>query len=182
MPVQMATNGALALRVKLGRELRFDDAGAALSMDAVDEILARAKQRAEAMRLPYAGALLPSEAHALLQQVPGTRLVDVRTQAEWEYVGQVPGSVLIEWNTFPSGQRNSRFVEQLQASVPKTEAPVMFICRSGVRSHHAAAAATQSGYPNSYNILEGFEGDKDAQGHRNSIGGWRFAGLPWIQR
>ena len=182
MPVRIRNKASSALRVKLSRKLGFDYSRAETPMDAVDEILARAKQRAEAMRLPYAGALLPSEAHALMQQVPGAGLVDVRTQAEWEYVGYVPGSVLIEWNTFPSGQRNPRFLEQLQETLPKTEAPVMFICRSGVRSHHAAAAATQNGYPNSYNILEGFEGNKDAQGHRNSIGGWRFAGLPWIQR
>lgn len=133
------------------------------------------------MNLPYAGALLPSEAHALMRENSGAKLVDVRTQAEWEYVGRVPQSVLIEWNTYPSGQRNSRFLEELQSKIPKTEAPVLFLCRSGARSHHAAMLATQAGYPNSYNILEGFEGDKDANGHRNTVGGWRVAGLPWVQ-
>ena len=133
------------------------------------------------MRLPYAGALLPAEAHALMRQVPASKLVDVRTQAEWDYVGHVPESVLIEWNTYPGGQRNPVFLEQLQAQVEKSDAPVMFLCRSGVRSHYAAQAATQAGYPNSYNILEGFEGDKDAQGHRSTLGGWRLAGLPWTQ-
>ena len=152
----------------------------AMSNESVKDILARARQRAEAMKLPYAGALLPSEAHALTEQVPGAKLVDVRTQPEWEYVGHIPDSVLVEWNTYP-GERNTRFVEQLQAQVAKTESPVMFLCRSGARSHHAAAAATPAGYPNSYNILEGFEGDKDAHGHRSSVGGWRFAGLPWVQ-
>jgi|SRR5690242_13445305 rhodanese-related sulfurtransferase len=149
--------------------------------DSVRDILDRAKQRGEAMNLPYAGALLPSEAYALLRESPGARLVDVRTQAEWEYVGRVPQSVLIEWNTYPSGQRNSRFLEELQSKVPKTEAPVLFLCRSGARSHHAAMLATEAGYPNSYNILEGFEGDKDGNGHRNTVGGWRVAGLPWVQ-
>jgi rhodanese-related sulfurtransferase len=152
-----------------------------MSNDSVKDILARAKQRGEAMNLPYAGALLPAEAQALLQQVPASKLVDVRTQAEWEYVGHVPESVLIEWNTYPGGQRNPAFLDQLQKRVVKTEAPVMFLCRSGARSHHAAQAATQAGYPNSYNILEGFEGDKDADGHRNTVGGWRFAKLPWVQ-
>jgi len=151
-----------------------------MSTDSVKDILARAKQRAEAMKLPYAGALLPVEAHALMQHISGAKLVDVRTQAEWEYVGHIPESVLIEWNTYPSGQRNPQFLEQLQARVAKTEAPVMFF-RSGARSHQAAVAATQAGYPNSYNILEGFEGDKDGQGRRNTVGGWRVAGLPWIQ-
>jgi len=149
--------------------------------DAVESILAQAKQRAEAMNLPYAGALLPLEVHTLMQNVPGAKLIDVRTQAEWDYVGHVPESVLIEWNTYPSGQRNPRFVEQLQARVARTEAPVMFLCRSGARSHHAAVAATQAGYPNSYNVLEGFEGEKDPHGHRGTVGGWRFAGLPWVQ-
>jgi len=152
-----------------------------MSNDSVKDILTRAKQRAEAMKLPYAGALLPPEAHALAQQLPGAKLVDVRTQAEWEYVGHVPDSVLIEWNTYPNGERNPQFIEQLQAQVAKTESPVMFLCRSGARSHHAAATATLAGYLNSYNILEGFEGDRDAYGHRSSVGGWRFAGLPWAQ-
>jgi len=116
-----------------------------------------------------------------MQNIPGTKLVDVRTQAEWDYVGHVPESVFIEWNTYPSGERNPRFLEQLQARVAKTEAPVMFLCRSGARSHHAAVAATQAGYPNSYNVLEGFEGEKDPHGHRGTVGGWRLAGLPWVQ-
>jgi rhodanese-related sulfurtransferase len=149
--------------------------------DSVKDILARAKQRAESMNLPYSGALLPLEAHTLMQQLPGATLVDVRTQAEWDYVGHVPESVLIEWNTYPSGQRNQRFLEQLQARVAKTETPVMFLCRSGARSHHAASTATQGGFPNSYNVLEGFEGEKDSHGHRGTAGGWRFAGLPWVQ-
>jgi rhodanese-related sulfurtransferase len=149
--------------------------------DSIKDVLARAKQRAATMNLPYAGALLPAEAYVLLRQVSGSQMVDVRTQAEWDYVGHVPESVLIEWNTYPSGQRNPQFIEQLRSKVPATEAPVMFLCRSGIRSHHAALVATQSGYPNSYNILEGFEGDKDAQGHRSTTGGWRFAGLPWVQ-
>jgi phage protein U len=79
----------------------------------VEEILSRAKKRGEAMSLPYAGALLPSEAHALARQVPGAKLVDVRTQAEWQYVGHIPDSVLIEWVTYPRGERNPEFLEQL---------------------------------------------------------------------
>lgn len=152
-----------------------------MSNESVKDILARAKQRAEALQLPYAGALLPSEAHALARQVPGAQLVDVRTRPEWVYVGHVPDSVLVEWVTYPNGERNPEFLEQLEAQVAKTDSPVMFLCRSGGRSHHAAALATVSGYPNSYNILEGFEGDKNELGHRSSVGGWRFAGLPWTQ-
>src|SRR5437867_11205211 len=113
-----------------------------MKKDSVESILAQAKQRAEAMKLPYAGALLPLEAHALMQNVPGAKLVDVRTQAEWEYVGHIPETVLIEWNTYPSGQRNPQFLEQLQARVPKTEAAGMFLYRSGARSVQAAVIAT----------------------------------------
>jgi len=168
-------------RLELNYSQRILTKNLTMSNDAVKDILARAKLRAESMNLPYAGALLPLEAHALMQQLPGAKLVDVRTQAEWDYVGHVPESVLIEWNTYPSGQRNQRFLEQLQARVTKNETPVMFLCRSGARSHHAASTATQGGYPNSYNVLEGFEGDKDPHGHRGTVGGWRFAGLPWVQ-
>jgi rhodanese-related sulfurtransferase len=152
-----------------------------MSDDSAKDILARAKQRGQTMNLPYAGALLPKEAYALMQHLPASKLIDVRTQAEWDYVGRVPESALIEWNTYPDGQRNPAFLGQLQTEVAKSDAPVMFLCRSGVRSHHAAQAAAQAGYSNSYNVLEGFEGDKDAQGHRNTVGGWRFSGLPWIQ-
>jgi len=152
-----------------------------MSNESVQDILARAKQRAEAMRLPYTGALLPGEAKSLLEEIPEAKLVDVRTQAEWEFVGHVPESVLVEWSTYPGGQRNHRFLEDLQFRVTSKAAPVMFLCRSGARSHHAAIAATEAGYANCFNILEGFEGDKDARGHRSSIGGWRCAGLPWVQ-
>jgi rhodanese-related sulfurtransferase len=147
----------------------------------VNDILARARERARQMNLPYAGSLLPAEAQVLLENLPGAKLVDVRTRPEWEYVGHVPDSVLIEWNNYPTGQHNPQFLQELESQIPKTDAPVMFLCRSGARSNQAAAAAARSGYSNSFNILEGFEGDKDVNGHRNSVGGWRFAGLPWIQ-
>lgn len=150
-------------------------------MDDVEVILARAKQRAMDNELPYAGALLPKEAFALLECAHGATLVDVRTRAELYWVGRVPGAVAIEWSGYPGGARNPDFLGQLQATVPVTAAPVMFLCRSGQRSHHAAVQATGAGYPNCFNVLEGFEGDRDAQGHRNTVGGWRAAGLPWEQ-
>jgi len=144
----------------------------------MDDIKQKAKERGRKLNLPYAGALLPAEAHALMQQ--GARLVDVRTDPELLYVGSVPGSEAIEWNSFPAGTRNPDFLKQLAGAVRKDE-PVMFLCRSGVRSHHAAIAATEAGWAEAYNILEGFEGDKDGAGHRNEAGGWKYARLPWIQ-
>ena len=144
----------------------------------MDDIKQRARERAQKMKLPYAGAVTPSEAHELMNA--GAKLVDVRTEPELQYVGSVPGSNAIEWNTYPEGARNPDFLRQLGDTVKKDQA-VMFLCRSGVRSHQAAIAATQAGWQEAYNILEGFEGDKDGEGHRNVVGGWRKAGLPWIQ-
>ena len=144
----------------------------------MDDIKQKAKERGQRLRLPYAGALLPAEAHALMQQ--GAKLVDVRTDAELQYVGSIPGSETVEWNSYPEGARNPEFLDQLADAVEKDK-PVMFICRSGARSHHAAVAATQAGWREAYNVLEGFEGDKDAEGHRNTVGGWKFARLPWSQ-
>jgi len=144
----------------------------------MDEIRKKARERGQKLELPYAGALLPAEAHALMQE--GGKLVDVRTNAELLYVGSVPGAEAIEWNSYPEGQRNPAFLEQLAQAVRKDQ-PVMFLCRSGVRSHHAAIAATGAGWTEAYNVLEGFEGDKDATGHRNVSGGWKFARLPWVQ-
>lgn len=144
-----------------------------------DDIRKQAQQRARALGLPYEGALLPREAHALLQQMPNAKLVDVRSRAEFDFVGRVPGSVEIEWKSYPGMQPNPNFMRQLTQSVPQ-DAPVMFMCRSGGRSHEAALAALQAGFE-AYNVLEGFEGDRDASGHRNTVGGWRAAGLPWTQ-
>jgi len=104
----------------------------------------------------------------------------VRTKPELLYVGKVPGAVAIEWQTYPGSRENPEFLAELAAVVPK-DTPVMFLCRSGVRSNAAAEAATRAGWKEAYNILEGFEGDKDAEQHRNSVGGWRKAGLPWTQ-
>jgi rhodanese-related sulfurtransferase len=144
----------------------------------IESIKAAARERAARLNLPYAGALMPQEAHALMQA--GARLVDVRTQAELYWVGRVPGGLPVEWNSYPGSRLNPLFLEQLSELVERDE-PVMFICRSGGRSHYAAIAATQAGFRECYNVLEGFEGDKDARQHRNSVGGWRVAGLPWIQ-
>jgi rhodanese-related sulfurtransferase len=147
---------------------------------AITEILKAAQQRAQSMGLPYEGALLPNEAYQLLQQAPGAKLVDVRTRAEWDWVGRIPGAVEIELLTYPGSRPNVSFVAELEQQVDK-ETPVMFICRSGGRSHNAALLAQQAGYSQCYNVLEGFEGDKDDQGHRNLKGGWRASGLPWTQ-
>ena len=144
----------------------------------MDELRKAAAERGRKLGLSYAGALLPSEAHALMQA--GAQLVDVRTRPELLYVGKVPGALAIEWQTYPGNHPNPEFLGELAVSVPKDQ-PVMFLCRSGVRSHAAAEAATRAGWRECYNVLEGFEGDKDAAQHRSTVGGWRKAGLPWVQ-
>jgi rhodanese-related sulfurtransferase len=144
------------------------------------QIAEKARERAKQLGLPYDGALTPQEAHQMLREVPNAKLVDVRTRAELEWVGRIPGAVEVELLTYPGSRPNPDFVKQLEQQVDK-DAPIMFICRSGARSHSAAVLAQQAGYVECYNVLEGFEGDKDDSGHRNNKGGWRFAGLPWTQ-
>lgn len=148
-------------------------------MGTLSEILQLARERAAAMQLPYAGSLTPQEAYTILQLAPGARLVDVRTRAEWTWVGRIPGAVEIEWQHWPDGQTNPHFVTQLKREVD-AESLLLFMCRSGARSHSAACAATEAGLGDCYNVLEGFEGDKDADGRRGNVGGWRKAGLPWV--
>lgn len=134
----------------------------------------------------YAGNLPPRRAWDLLASDPDAVLVDVRTRAEWQWVGGADLTGLgkrvvgIEWVT-SDGEPNHRFVEQLaEAGVP-AEAPVLFLCRSGHRSAAAAEVATAAGHRQAYNVTGGFEGDPDAEGHRGTVNGWKVAGLPWRQ-
>jgi rhodanese-related sulfurtransferase len=136
--------------------------------------------------MTYAGDLSPTEAWALLERDPEAVLVDVRSEAEWIFVG-VPDVtdlgkklVMVSWNHWPGGARNPQFLEELAAAGVAGEGPTLFICRSGARSQAAALAATQAGVAPSYNVSEGFEGDLDGSGHRGSTG-WRARGLPWRQ-
>lgn len=150
-------------------------------MSSDSDILERARERGAG--LPYAGAVTPQEAHQLLQENPNVRLIDVRTNAERDWVGRVviPEAQhgAVQWSTYPGGVPNPDFVAQL-ASQATPDDVLLFLCRSGVRSRHAARLATEHGYTNSFDILEGFEGDKDAEGHRKTVGGWCKAGLPWV--
>lgn len=151
-----------------------------MSLANIDALLERARDRGRALDVPYAGALEPAEAWALLQHDAAARLVDVRSRAEWEYVGRVPGALEIEWKSWPGMVPNAAFLDTLAGKVDQA-APLLFLCRSGGRSHDAAVAATAAGFGACYNVLEGFEGDRDENAHRNTIGGWRAAGLPWSQ-
>jgi rhodanese-related sulfurtransferase len=147
-------------------------------MGKLTDLLQLAQERGRELGLPYAGALTPQEAHAVWRLAPGAKLVDVRTHAEWDWVGRIPGAIEIEWMSYPDNRPNSHFLSQLKQQVDR-EALLMFICRSGARSHNAAALVGEALRNDCYNVLEGFEGDKDANGQRGQLGGWRHAGLPW---
>ena len=135
----------------------------------------------------YAGDVDAKETWSRLCTVPDAVLIDVRTAPEWNYVGLPDLSkagkeaLCCEWQSFPTMCKNPHFAAEVsQASIAK-DAPIYLLCRSGVRSKNAAILLTGLGYQRCYNVAGGFEGDKDASGHRGKTGGWKYAGLPWIQ-
>lgn len=152
-------------------------------MTSPNDILSRARQRRDEQSLPYAGAVTTGDAWALLSADANVKLVDVRTQAERDWVGRVDIAeaqhLAVQWSLYPGGAINPAFIEQLGQCVAQDDV-LLFLCRSGVRSRYAAKLATENGFLNCYDILEGFEGDRDDEGHRKSIGGWCHAGLPWV--
>lgn len=139
----------------------------------------------------YAGDVDPAQAWASLAEDRSAVLVDVRTRAEWAFVGLPSLAALgrqpitLEWQVFPSMTVNADFVaildEALTAAGIAHDAPLLFLCRSGVRSRHAAVAMTQAGWNRCFNISEGFEGGLDGEGHRGRVAGWKARGLPWTQ-
>lgn len=139
----------------------------------------------------YAGDIDVSEAWRLLNEDTRSILIDVRTQAEWNFVGlpdiETTGRPLLteEWQVFPGGALNASFAEDVAAKLRSAgiadDAPVLCLCRSGQRSASAAAALTAQGFSACFNVAGGFEGGLDANGHRGTTGGWKAAGLPWRQ-
>ncbi len=126
----------------------------------------------------YAGDVAPDVAFRWWQSGEAA-LVDIRTSAEIAWVGFVPGAAHVPWKEWPGMVPNPDFDARLKALVP-AGGKVVLLCRSGLRSIAAARRATELGFAG-YNILEGFEGDPDANAHRNSLAGWRKRGLPWAQ-
>ncbi|MDN7176453.1 rhodanese-like domain-containing protein [Caballeronia sp. SEWSISQ10-4 2] len=152
-------------------------------MSTLEQLYAQAIHRADQNQLPYAGAILPAEAFELLQLDPSVRLVDVRTRAELDWVGRPAIDTAqyshIEWIQYPGSVPNPVFIQQLR-EVAAPDTPVLFLCRSAARSKLAAVLAQKEGFTKAFDLLEGFEGDKDGQGHRKTTSGWCFRGLPWI--
>lgn len=147
-------------------------------MDNIEQILNEAQMRAVHNGLPYTGVLTPQESFALMQHRSSSILVDVRTKAELELVGRIPQAIHIEWAFYPGMVSNPDFALQLQSQVEKAST-LIFICRTGGRSHNAAVLAKQLGYQCVYNMVEGFEGEANDLKQRTMINGWKHAGLPW---
>lgn len=147
-------------------------------MDKLQKILNEANTRGAENNLPYAGALTPTEVFEAISQDSAIKLVDVRSRAELELVGRVPLAMHIEWAFYPGMVANPEFSDQLQKQVDK-DSTVIFMCRTGGRSHNAALLAQKLGYNKVYNMLEGFEGEANDHKQRTLINGWKHAGLPW---
>lgn len=145
----------------------------------VRDVLAAATARAVRESLPYAGTVTPHEAW-MLAAAGAAILIDVRTAEEYKYVGHVPGTPLVQWQSGAALSRNPRFTRELAGKAGKDDA-ILLICRSGKRSAAAAEAATRAGFTRVFNVLEGFEGEITADGQRGATGGWRYHGLPWVQ-
>ncbi len=136
----------------------------------------------------YAGDISVEQAYDLLTDNGEAVLVDVRTQAEWAFVGAPDLSaigketVFVSWQNFPAMEANSNFAGDLAGKGVTPDKTVLFICRSGQRSKHAAVAMTGAGFKQCFNVEQGFEGPLDGDGHRGSSEGWKAKGLPWVQR
>ena len=135
----------------------------------------------------YAGDVSVEDAWRLLGEDASAQLIDVRTSAEWNFVG-LPnldgiGKPIhrVEWQGFPGGAPNPQFTDQVAATGVKPDDTLLFLCRSGGSSKAAAIAMTERGYTKCYNVAGGFEGDLDGERHRGRAGGWKAAGLPWNQ-
>ena len=148
-------------------------------MNKLEDIFSVAKQRAGAKNLPYSGELTPQEAfQAIAQASTSVVIVDVRSTAELDLVGRIPNALHIEWAFYPGMVPNVDFADQLQELVAPDKT-IVFMCRTGARSHSAAVIAQQLGFYNVYNMLEGFEGVANDINQRTLINGWKHAGLPW---
>jgi rhodanese-related sulfurtransferase len=137
--------------------------------------------------MAYAGDVTARQAWEQLSADRRSALVDVRTPAEWSYVGvpdlSAAGKSLLRvaWQGYPGLALNPRFADELSRSGVSKDDQLFFLCRSGARSRAAAEAMTALGYKRCYNVADGFEGPKDRDGHRGTSAGWKASGLPWTQ-
>ena len=137
--------------------------------------------------ISHAGDVTPAEAWQELKQNEEAILIDVRTQPEWVFSGlpnldSISKNIqTISWKIYPSMEVNALFVDMVKKAVPNSNAPIYFICKTGGRSLDAAIALSEAGYGNCFNVIGGFEGDKNDKGQRGCVNGWKAADLPWGQ-
>jgi len=164
-------SAAVAQVVNISEARAFDPSGD------VNVIIQRAENRARERGISYRGLLTPDEAWQLQQDHPSAKLIDVRTSEELALIGRVPGALEIQWKLYPDWRLNPGFLAEVKARVEPTDL-ILLLCRSGVRSREAAELLSREGFRNSFNVLEGFEGDKNAASQR-IVAGWKARGLPW---
>jgi len=162
---------AVAQVISLDEVRTFDRAGE------LSEIIIKSENRARERGIAYRGLLTPEEAWFLVQEHPSAKLVDVRSSEELSLIGRVPGAFEIQWKLYPDWRRNPDFLTDVKARFVPSDF-ILLLCRSGVRSREAAEYLASEGYRNTFNVLEGFEGDKNAASQR-IVAGWKARGLPW---
>lgn len=155
------------------------DNPASVPEELILKIIASARSAGQSLSLPYAGRVTPLEAWQLFSS-GAAQIIDVRTNEERKFVGHIPGTLHVAWQTGTSLNKNPRFVREVEAKVRK-DSLVLLLCRSGKRSDAAAIALASAGFEDVYNISEGFEGDLNQKTQRGTLGGWRSWNLPWIQ-
>ncbi len=140
------------------------------------------------LALTEINSLTPHEAHDILQQIPSAVLIDIRSNMEFLFVGHPKGAIHVPWIDEPDWCINPDFEKEIRQLLlggiceqGESSPPIILICRSGKRSLDAAKVLLESGFHNVCHVSEGFEGDRDANYHRSSVGGWRFRGLAWEQ-
>ena len=124
--------------------------------------------------------LTPKKTSEFLKEHPDAVFIDCRSEMEYKFVGHPLGATLIPWNDGPKWEINPNFLTQVK-KIAAIDQPVVLICRSGNRSKEAGLALEKAGFAKVYNVLNGFEGQRDEKHHRNTINGWRVDGLPWEQ-
>lgn len=145
--------------------------------ESIEDVIHRAENRAREQGIAYRGLLTPEEAWRVVQEAPGATLVDIRTEEELTLVGSVPGAVNIQWRLYDGWSLNPRFLRDVRKRFVASDL-ILLLCRSGVRSREAGELLADEGFRNCFNVLEGFEGDKNAEGRR-VVAGWKVRGLPW---
>jgi rhodanese-related sulfurtransferase len=147
--------------------------------ESLDDIFRRAENRARQEGVAYRGEVAPEEAWRIFQEYPGARLLDIRTTEELTLIGRVPGAVEIPWRLFRDWELNPRFLRDVEKNFLPSDL-ILLLCRSGVRSKEAGELLASEGFQHCFNVLEGFEGDKNEAGQR-VVAGWKVRGLPWSQ-